>query len=77
MAGKFEKATSRAYLPRSTVDYVTLRAIHAIAERRGMSWGRAAEYALMNPGEFEKTLKDLAKESPWFQNDVDIFKESF
>ena len=63
------------YLPRSTIDYVVVRATFKVAEDREISYGKATEIMMLTDGLLEKTLQELGDESSWFKNDIKIFKD--
>jgi hypothetical protein len=66
----------RSYLPRSTLDYASQRAIYHVAESNGVSFGKAIEMLVIESATFQTALKHLSDESPWFKKDVDDFINS-
>lgn len=69
------KNSQMVYLPRSTIDYVVIRATYKVSEDRGVSYGKATELMMLIPGLLDETLEALASESPWFENDVKLFRD--
>jgi hypothetical protein len=65
----------RSYLPRSTIDYAAQRAVYDVAEAKGVSFGKAIEIMLIESKTFNESINRLSSESPWFEKDVQDFKE--
>lgn len=66
----------RSYLPRSTIDYASQRAIYDVAESKGVSFGKAIELLIIESKTFQEAIEKLSNDSPWFKKDVEVFLSS-